>query len=858
MTEPNTAAERLKSLHAEIADMFAAGNEGKRLTRHMSKGVDALLRDMWREINDGNDSGVDVIAIGGYGRGELCPHSDWDMWFLLPNDHDTEAEKAIERFMYALWDLRVKVGHAVWTVDEALAHLKGDWDAVTAALESRLLMGKGEQYAHLQAQLARAGKRQRKHFIKAKLEEFGVRRRRAGDTAFLMEPDIKEGKGALRDVQAVYWMSKVWHGVDSASELAEQGMLTDKELGQLERAYNFLLRLRCGLHIKAARAMDRLGFEQQAQLAAAMGYQDKSHRPAVEALMKRYFGHAGHVATISNMLVRHFKVELLPKRFLLRKNIGDGFVLEKRWLDVCDEGVFKEKPLRLLSIFHAAQQGRRRISSHALRLIREHAALIDGEFRRRPDANELFMTILRQPRNVAWALKEMNDMGVLGRFIPAFGRVTGLGQFDRYHAYTVDEHTIRAVAEARNLSLGRPGSEKMPLAAEVMMQISRHDLLYIALLFHDIAKGRSGDHSEIGAALTLKFCRQIGLSLDASKLVSWLVQHHLKMAMTSQRSDITDPEVIRDFARRVGDIEHLRYLFLLTIADIRAVGPNIWNDWKGSLLSDLYRATERELMGAEIPGENLEQQIHIRIWSTLEKFSEAKRRKAHKILKRLPWRTVMHFRPSQLKHVVRLLKKGKGGQAVDIHTDEVCGDTRVLVLAKNREGAFASLTAAIAASHIQIVAAHAFDIKEGQVLDVFHVQSAARQAIRVENDIVRLKERIERALEREAPFEPLTEAVKVNVLMRQLPVAVRELSFASSRQTAIEVTAADRPGLLAVLAHAIAAAGVDIRGASISTFGEKVVDVFFLADKQGHPLQSDAIARICEELKLVATLPENL
>jgi len=857
MTEATTAAERLAALHAEVEKMFAAGLDGRKLSRHMCKGVDALLRDIWRDINGDKDSGVDVVAVGGYGRGELCPHSDWDLWFLLPKNHDTAAEKDIERFMYALWDLGVKVGHGVWTVDEACAHLKDDWNAATAAMESRLLIGDGSQYAALQNRRSSGGKRSRKCFVEAKLAEFSNRRQRMGNTAFLMEPDIKEGKGGLRDVQALLWMARAWYGVDRVSELVAQEVLTGKELGQLRQAYHFLLRLRCGLHIHAGRASERLSFEHQAQQAEAMGYHDQPHRPAVEALMKRYFGHVGHVATIADMLVRHFKIELLPKRFRLRKSIGDGFVLEGRWLNVRDEHVFEDKPLRLLSIFHAAQQGHRRISSYALRLIREHAPLINGEFRKRPEAKKLFMTILGQPRNVAWALKEMNDTGVLGRFIPAFGRVTGLGQFDRYHAYTVDEHTVRAVAEVRNLSLGRPGSEELPLASEVMMQISRPDLLYIALLFHDIAKGRSGDHAEIGARLALRFCKSMGINRDGTELVSWLVEHHLKMAMTSQRCDLTDPEVIRVFACRVGDIERLRYLFLLTIADIRAVGPSVWSDWKGSLLIDLYRASERELMGSESRDENLEQRIHTRIKSTVEKFSETRRRKAHKILKRLPWRTVMHFRPRQLKPVVRLLRKGKRGQAVDIRTDDSRGETQILILAKNREALFAGLTSAIAAGHIQIVAAHAFDIREGQVLDVFHVQDAARQPVRVESDIERLKVRIDQVLEG-APFEPPVSALKVNVLMQRLPVEVRELPFASSQQTAIQVSAADRPGLLAELAHAIVTAGVDIRGASISTFGEKVVDVFFLSDRQGNPLQAELVSELCKTLKQVATLPENL
>jgi len=821
----------------------------------MARGVDTLLVSLWEETG-GVEAGVDIVAVGGYGRSELCPYSDWDLWFLLPKGDAGAAGRYVERFLYALWDLRVKVGHAVWTVDEALSHLKEDCEAATAILESRLLTGTGTHYERLQARVGKLGRRWRRHFLEAKIDEFMRRRRKAGDTAFLMEPDIKEGKGGLRDIQALYWMSRAWHGVGSAAALVEQGILTARESGQLERAYHFLLRLRCGLHIEAGRASERLGFEQQARMAAAMGVHDLPHRPAVESLMKRYFGHAGRVATIADMLIRHFKVQLLPRRFLFRRDIGDGLVLEGRWIDVRDEHVFEEEPLRLLGVFRAAQQDRRRISTHALRLIREHAGLINGALRARPEANALFMEILRQPRNVAWALKEMSDTGVLGRFIPSFGRIVGLGQFNRYHAYTVDAHTVRAIAEARNLRLGRPGSESFPLAAQAIAKITRPELLYIALLFHDIAKGRGGDHSEIGAGLAVRFCHRLGLSMDAVDLVRWLVAHHLEMAMTSQRCDLSDKAVIRAFAARVGDIERLRYLLVLTVADIRAVGPNVWNEWKGSLLADLYHATERELMGAEEPGETLEQRIRLRVESTLEKCVPQEQEVARRILAGLPWRLVMHFRSTQLASVVQVLMRAGEGHAVDIQTDTGRGETRILVLAGNREGLFADLTATIAAGHIGIVAAHAFALKDGRVLDVFHVQDASRRPLEVEGDIERLRQRVEDILDGKRIGMPAP-AIRPGVLMRRQAVSVRELPLASSRQTAIEVVAADRPGLLAAFAQSIAGVGVDIRGASVSTFGEKVVDVFFLADRQGHPLQPEMVTRVCEELKMVATLPES-
>lgn len=841
--------------------MWREGKNGAAMMRHMCRAVDALLIQIWNQCAGEASQAVDLLAVGGYGRGELAPHSDWDLWLLLPDDPSEAVKEDIQRFLYLLWDMKVKVGHATRTVDEAIEAIGADWETATAASEVRLLTGAGALFARLQKKSERFFKRRRKAFVEAKLAEFDARREKVGNTAFLMEPDIKEGKGGLRDIQAIFWMAKVWYGVPNIAGLVENDVLSGKEYRQLTRAQDFLWRCRAGLHLNGDHPSDRLDFEMQAQLAVEMGYLDMPSQPAVERFMKHYFRHAGRVARVTDMLVMHFREQLHPQRFTRRKSIGDGLVLEGKWLDLEHADIFREDSLRLLRVFHAGQKEHRRLSSGALRLIRENAYLIDRHFRAKEEAHDLFLAILRYPRNVGQAIREMNDTGVLGRFIPDFGRVEGLGQFNRYHAYTVDEHTVRAVREARRLDWGESENEHLQLANEVAHHIKRPELLYLALLFHDIAKGKQGDHSEVGEGMARRFCRRLGLNQDAVALVSWLVRQHLLMAYLSQRSDLSDPEVIRGFVRQVVDKEYLDYLFLLTVADIRAVGPNVWNDWKGALLCDLYRASERVLMGREFYGEGLKERVSVRLKSTLQRAEKGGRAKFSGLLKQLPNRCILYFPPRQLIHVAHLMATAEEGVGVHIMSDELRGESAILVLGRDREGLFADLTTAIACGLASVVAAQAYALDDGRILDVFYVHASGGGPVHVQADVERLRQRVHEALAGDERVRAKHRAglprFKVHMLMQRVPVRVRVLDFASSSQTAVEVAAADRPGLLAELAQTIAREGFDIRGANVSTFGERAVDVFFLMRRDGTSLSLEDVAHMQACLSEVATLPEE-
>lgn len=850
--------EELQKLHSEIAAAFDAGESGEILMRSMAARVDDLLVRAWRKHAPTALQQVDLVAVGGYGRGELAPQSDWDLWFLVPDHMDDVIGEEIQAFLYTLWDTKVKIGYAVRTLKETAAHVAEDWDSATAATESRLLCGQGELYDGMKKKLASFLKRRRKAFVEAKQEEFENRHARTGGTAFLMEPDIKEGKGGLRDIQAIFWMAKVWYGSPDMSGLVANGVVSETEWEHLIGARDFLWRCRVGLHLETGRPNERMGFEQQHQLSRRMGYRDSPEHPAVDAFMKDYFRHAGRIARVTRLLDMHFQEQLHPQHFTFSKNIGDGFTLEGQLVGVESDRVFKEEPLRLLRIFNVAQEGHRRLSSQALRQIRADVLLIDDDFRANQEANRIFLRILRHSRNVAWALKEMNDTGVLGRFIPEFREVVGLGQFNRYHAYTVDEHTIRAVGEARNM-FHEDRDIRLPLAHDVWHKIDRPELLYIALLFHDIAKGMPGDHSENGAVLARRFCERLKLSRDATDLVEWLVREHLTMAIRSQRCDLSDPEVIRQFADFVSDMERMNYLFLLTVADIAAVGPTVWNDWKGALLRDLYLATTRILMGEEGAGsEALQNRIETRIESVLARAGAAQRPELEAAARLLPWRCVMTFPPYQLQPIVQLVAAADGGDGVELFIDERRGETMVMVVAKGRPGLFAILTSVIASGHVNVVAAQAYELEDGRVLDVFHVQDKENELLTQQTDIQRLKERIAKSIETEMELvPPKVAAPKISVLMRHAEVSARELALASSRQTAIEVTAADRPGLLAQYAYAISSHGYDIRGAAISSFGERIVDVFFLRGKTSEQLTPDEIRQLCDILVEVGTLPEG-
>lgn len=858
MPDQNTDRQQLQSIYQRIEVSFDDGASGAALSRQMCAAVDTLLIDLWHTKAPHAADCIDLLAVGGYGRAELAPHSDWDLWFLLPECISSDCEAEIQAFLLALWDMGAHIGHAVRTEKETLQHIHEDWSSATASLESRLLSGKGNIYQQLQSKLDVFFKKKRKAFVEAKLDELKARYERTGNTAFLMEPDIKEARGGLRDVQTVFWLSKAWYGSDNIDELIAINAITERERDHLLQAQDFLWRCRAGLHLERKRATDRLGFEQQISLAERMAYPPNGHLPAVDTFMKEYFRHVGRISRITGMMRLHFQEQLHPQFFKFKRDIGDGFTLEGDRVGICHADVFKEDPLRLLKVFHVAQQDSRNLSSQVLRQIRADVELIDDNFRNSRGAHALFLQILRHKRNIHWSLRGMNITGVLGRFIPEFRDVVGLGQFNRYHACTVDEHTLRSIAEARNF-WHRLRPMRLPLAHDICHNIKRPELLYIALIFHDIAKGIEGDHSINGAVIARGFCQRIGLNRDATDLVAWLVQEHLLMAVKSQRFDLSDPEVIAAFAKRVGDSERLDYLLLLTVADIAAVGPNVWNDWKGSLLRELYHATSEHLRDAGAGGDAAEERYQTRIETVLER-NPTRASATREALALLPRQCVMHYPPAQLAKITDLLIQDDA-HIIHLWHDQKRTETLAFIITQPRPGLFAALSATLTSGLAHILAAQAYQLHDGRVLDIFHLLGNEGVAFDLESDLRRMESRVSPLLESSAHDSDymkklnLGAAFKVNVMMQRVAVRARELPKASYTETAIEVSAADQPRLLARLANAISAEGYILHAASVSTFGERAVDVFFLQSKQSTLLSTEQIAALCEKLIAVATLP---
>jgi len=850
----------LTQLYQDVEAAFKAETSGVDLMHLMCDGVDKMLVRIWQDIAPESSQHIAFVAVGGYGRGELAPQSDWDFWFIMPENADQQMKDDIQHFLYVMWDMSAKIGHAVRSVKETISHIKEDWNSATTAQEMRLLCGKQALFDKLSAQTAIFFKKQRKKFVEAKLQEHQLRHNRTGDSAFLMEPDIKECKGGLRDVQSVFWIAKAWFEVNSLDALVTEGHISQREMHDLLMAQDFLWRCRVGLHLQTKRPNDRLSFEQQVVLAESMGYQPIEHLPAVDGLMKDYFSQAGRIARVSTLILQDIDEHMHESFFAFTRNIDDDFTLTGNKVGIRHERVFKDNPLNLLRIFNVGQEDHRHLSNAALRQIREDERhLMNDEFRANPKAHRLFMRILKHPRNVAWALKEMKDTGVLGGFVPAFYKVVGLGQFNQYHAYTVDEHTLHAIGEARNMIHG-DRELRLPLAQEVFHRLKRPELLYLALLFHDIAKGMAGDHSKNGEILAREFCSSIGLTEDATNLVAWLVRKHLTMAVTSQRFDLSDPEVIQTFADKVGSMERLNCLLCLTVADIAAVGPNVWNDWKGSLLSQLYHATRHALMGEMVNPEVLEEQQQARIRSTLKLSKQPN--SIEPVLEQLPNRFIAHFPPYQLVPISELLADtgfmdNQTDFAVGHFIDHERCDTMMVIAAKERPALFVKLASVIAAGQINVVAAHAFSLGDDKILDVFHIQNREKQPLVEPQDLDKLQNRIKTMLQNDTPLEaPKTPTIRSNVLMQRVPVRVRTLPLASFSQTAIEVTAADRAGLLAALTYEITRAGFTTNGAFISSFGERIVDVFFIQDN-GNQLSPKQIKTLSKTLKEVATLEDK-
>ncbi len=836
------ARQRLAALQSEMRALYATTLSGRALAVRHAAEVDGLLHGLWRAHARKAREKADLVAVGGYGRGELAPFSDWDIWIVWHAHAGKEDEEEIARFIQALWDLGAKIGHRIGSARALARAFSEDLHAVTAAMEARLVAGTGAGFAALAERVRAWLARHRDDFVRAKIAEFDVRHAKEG--ALGMEPNIKESVGGLRDAQTVFWIARALAGEGELFQMVAKGLLFAREFDELREAESFLWRVRIGLHWLVGRAQEVLSFEAQHELAQKMGFAD-GERPAVEAFMRAYFRRAGRIARIAGLFVEDVRARLAPRR-LRSRPVDDAFARRGEELVLVRASAFREDPVRLVVAFGLAAAHGLRPASTLLRRAREDVHLIDEEVRRDARARAAFLDILRRVQGAGAILRAMHATGVLGRFIPEFRPAVGLGQFNRYHAWPVDEHALRAVEEAERLLRAETA---VPHGEEASAVIARPDVLLLAALFHDLGKAAAGDHSETGARLARACAERLGLHEDSAALVEWLVAKHLLMSETAQRMDIADPEIVRRFADEVGDEGRLAYLYLLTIADIRAVSPRAWTPWRAALLGDLYEAARAHLaLGA---GRGLAERLALRRRTALA-LSGLSKEEAERLLGLFAPEVAVRIPPRRLARALALLAEGKETGACLWHDAEY-GETVACVVARDRPGLFADLATALANAGLSIADAQAEPLQDGRVLDLF-VVARSRGGPLVPEDFSRLRARLLEAVQ--SSPKPRRMRLRADILMRRVPVRVRRRPEAASRAVAVEVSAADRPGLLAALARAIHAEGWGIRSAKASTLGERAVDVFFLEVPSGTSLDA-AWPRLARALEDAARLPEE-
>ena len=803
-----------------------------------------------------------VVAVGGYGRGALAPSSDIDLLFLLPYRLTPRVEQIVESVLYLLWDLGIKVGHATRSIDDCLRLSRDDITIRTSVLEARFLWGNRKLFTELR-------RRFRKElvedtgleFIEAKLAERDQRHQRMGDSRYVLEPNVKDGKGGLRDLQTLFWIAKYLYRVDAVAELVEKGVLTASEAKRFARAENFLTTVRCHLHYLAGRGEDRLTFDVQSEIGERLGYKDHAGTRGVERFMKHYYLTAKEVGDLTRIFCAALESEhrYRPSFSIMgldvfRREI-DGFRLENGRLSVKSGSEFVDNPVRILELFHTAQKHDRDVHPKALRLITRHLRLVDT-IRDDPEANRLFLEMLIAPKGAEVTLRRLNEAGVFGRFVPDFGRVVAQMQHDMYHVFTVDEHTIFAIGILHAIERGTLVDD-MPVACDVIHKIVSRRALFVALFLHDIAKGRGGDHSKLGAEVALYMCPRLGMTEEETETVAWLVRQHLLMSRVAFHRDLSDPKSIRDFAETVQSLERLRLLLLLTVADIRAVGPNVWNNWKASLLRELYFATEAQLSGGH-DGKGREARISAAKEAVREHLAEWPDPDQEWFLDLgypsywLSLDTDTHVRDAAF---VLQAERKQSPLSLDIREDQTAGVTELTIYTADHPGLFSSIAGALAVSGANIVGAKIFTMTNGMALDIFAVQDAAGAAISQKQQLDRLRERIEQTLQgRLRPSRELEKKTSIPSRTSIFTVAPRVLvsNSASRTHSVIEINGRDRPGLLHDVTKELTNLGLQISSALITTYGERAVDVFYVKDAFGMQVTHDSKLQTIHDRVLAA------
>ncbi|CAM3315388.1 [protein-PII] uridylyltransferase [Asticcacaulis taihuensis] len=806
---------------------------------------DFTLTHVYRARNPTEGERLALLAVGGYGRGELAPYSDLDLLFLRAWKETSHSESVIEFILYTLWDLGLKVGHSSRTVDETLKYVRSDHTIMTAVLEHRLIAGDAELAQNLEDRLTHDGlKSHAFDFVASKLEERDQRHVKTGTTRFVVEPNVKEGKGGLRDLHTLYWIAKFLAGGAGKDAEVLDLILTDKERRIFMRAFDFLWKVRIIMHTAAGRGEERLTFDLQPEVARRMGFIDREGEPNVERFMRRYFVVAKEVGALTRTFCTKLETQqakpLARLSSLIQSGIMNltradhpGFIVTNGRLSVNSPDIFQKSPVAMFMLFKMADRLELDLHPDAFTAIARNLDLVTPSLRRNPEAARLFLDLLVRGKDPYKTLSMMSETGLLGRYIPEFGRIVAQTQFNMYHAYTVDEHTLRAIDIIHGIDTGAY-KEDHPLSSVIMPQVTDKESLYLAMLLHDTGKGNELGQEVGGEIAARKACERLGIEDWKIDQVAWLVRHHLVLSDYAQKRDVSDPETVAAFAHIVETPERLRLLLILTVADIRAVGPGVWNAWKGQLMRDLFDATESAFRGGRGPDavasvrEDLQQRAHARRIQLSENDADMAA-----WLETMDESYLFSFSPEDIKNHAVLVRKANGAPAVALRIDTVRNATAFSISAEDRTGLFADLARCFANLGGNVVGAQVFTSATGQALDVFYVQDSTGKPF-AHDDLPRQKHaqtaleaaangRLPEALTWKSPFAARTAAFAI------APTVVFD-DDSNANVTIIEVSGRDRPGLLADIVEVMAKQHVDIASAHIDCYGERAVDAFYVAD----------------------------
>jgi [protein-PII] uridylyltransferase len=848
-------------------DRLEEGADGMDTARLMSAVMDEALSALYdftvvhifRAHNPTEAERMAVVAVGGYGRNVLAPSSDVDLLFVRNYKQTAWAESVIEYMLYALWDMGLKVGHSFRNIDECIKLSREDVTIRTSILDKRFLFGDRGVFDKLSERFQKdivAGRGA--EFVAAKLQERADRHAREGDSRYRVEPNVKDGKGGLRDLQTLFWLAKYIHGGDNLQEVLDNAAFSPADKAIFLREARFLWTVRCHLHFLTGRPEERLSFDLQPEMATRMGYTARENSTAVERFMKRYFLAAKEVGALTRILCAKLEVDdkkrpaglmWLKAQASAKPLKEEGFALDGGRLTITDPEMFVADTRKLLRLFWLANERQVDIHPEAMTAARRSLWAVTRQSRGDDESRAMFLDIVAGKNHPGRVLPLMNETGVLGRFLPEFGRIVGQTQFNMYHHFTVDEHTLMAVVTIHDIERGLE-KEQHPLSTELFPKIQNRRALYLAMLLHDTGKGK-GDQQVEGAKQARSAALRLGLSADDAELIAWLVGNHLEMSDTAQRRDISDPQTISKFAEKVGTLERLRLLLILTVADIRAVGPGVWNGWKGQLLRDLYYATEAALRGGRTDEHAVRAQL-------AERAEQARRVLADRIgptpqlaaVEAAYW--IGFTTDAQARHAAALAKGAGEAVIVAANIDKTRSATELLVSAPDRGGLFADLCGALSASGANIVAAHLYEAGDGRVLDLFDIQDSRGHAFGADH-----AHSLERLLNdmRTAALggEGLKRPGKAPAPTRRhaafiISPTVHIDREASASWTIIEVSGRDRPGLLYDIARELADARLSIRSAHVGAYGERVHDVFYVEMLGGGAMPAEMDAPLTTRL----------